>query len=322
MPMGVLYHMRPLRTVFSRESCDTSDPFSFSSHSRHQPRNSGINTTRRTQRQHSQAERALARIPTLTMAAAPTLPFVVLRAHKPYSVDDIVSAAEQDASLPGRSSPSLTSTNTPRSGTGNDVYSAHEIPGATGVTTPSPAIHTRTIHPQVHYIFEDDPQEMDIMASIPRSRCITLDLDPRSGSITNVESFLPNLQVMDVKFVTSQAVMGTSSSSSASLNAPANSTASQAADGRSSTSVSNTAIGIGSSGGNPMALGRTGSSEALPLQSSFTTSAAASRMVRGSSDRSLVNQTMDGDNQGAKGSTREWGLVVEAVEVEENSIER
>jgi len=70
-----------------------------------------------------------------------------------------------------------------------------------------------------------------------------------------------------------------------------------------------------------MMLGRTGSSEALPLQSSFTASAAA-RMVRGSSDRSLVNQAVDGDNQGVKGTTKEWGLVIEAMEMDEISTER
>ena len=270
------------------------------------------------------------------MAAAPTLPFVVLRAHKPYSVDDIVSEVEQNPSFPGRSSPSslnsraplrssipdvssLTSSNTPRSGPNNDTYTTNDIPGSTGATAPSTSspstIHARTIHPQVHYIFENDPLEMDILASIPRSRCITLDLDPRSGFIKNVESFLPNLQVMDVKLVTSQAAMTTSSGSSASL------TATQTADGQGGSSTSNTATGIGPGGGNLMMLGRTGSSEALPLQSSFTASAAA-RMVRGSSDRSLVNQAVDGDNQGVKGTTKEWGLVIEAMEMDEISTER
>ncbi|KAF9352622.1 hypothetical protein BGX34_012061 [Mortierella sp. NVP85] len=271
------------------------------------------------------------------MAAAPTLPFVVLRAHKPYSVDDIVSEAEQNPSFPGRSSPSslnsraplrssipdvssLASSNTPRSGPNNDTYTTNDIPGSTGApSTSSPStIHARTIHPQVHYIFENDPLEMDILASIPRSRCITLDLDPRSGSIKNVESFLPNLQVMDVKLVTSQAAMATSSGSSASL------TATQTADGQGGSSTSNTASGIGPGGGNLMMLGRTGSSEALPLQSSFTASAASAasaRMVGGSSERSLVNQAVDGDNQGIKGTIKEWGLVIEAMEMDEISTE-
>jgi hypothetical protein len=45
-------------------------------------------------------------------------------------------------------------------------------------------------------------------------------------------------------------------------------------------------------------------------------------MVRGSSDRSLVNQAVDGDNQGVKGTTKEWGLVIEAMEMDEISTER
>lgn len=291
------------------------------------------------------------------MAAVPTLPFVVLRAHRPCSVNDIINAQAtepQNASLPGGSSPSSLNHRAPPgsssldesrplattpAGTGTSTSlitpdilrprsesmgggAMNIIPGSTAAmattlpiaTLLSSATHSWTIQPQVHYIFENDPLEMDILGSIPRSRCITLDLDPRSGSIKNVESFLPNLQVMDVKLVTSHAAASTSSSSMASLNTPiVNPVTQQTIDGQN-------AIHTGSGSSHPMTLGRTGSSEAL--QSSFTISTGTSRMVRGSSGRSLLDHATDTDSQTIKGMGKDWGLVIEAVQVEENGVER
>lgn len=125
---------------------------------------------------------------------------------------------------------------------------------------------------------------------------------------------MPNLQVMDVKMVTSQLAPPTSSPLG-SLN-----TLATTADGQSGNNT-NTPPGSGSSHGYPTTLGRTGSSGTLPLQSSITHSTAASKMVRGSSDRSLVNQAADGDSHSIKGMTKDWGIVIEAVEAEEKTME-
>ncbi|KAK3838294.1 MAG: hypothetical protein JOS17DRAFT_729585 [Linnemannia elongata] len=89
-------------------------------------------------------------------------------------------------------------------------------------------VQARTLHPQVHYIFENDPLETEILESVPKSQCITMDFDPRSGVIKNVESYLTQLQVMDVRLVQSfglegqqgQVQGGTLGGSSSSLSPP------------------------------------------------------------------------------------------------------
>ncbi|KAF9968606.1 hypothetical protein BGZ70_001736 [Mortierella alpina] len=92
--------------------------------------------------------------------------------------------------------------------------------GSNNSSSAPSTLQVRTLHPQVHYIFENDPLESDILESVPKSRSITLDFDPRTGTIGNVESFLTHLQVMDVKLVPFQATLPSlsTSSSSTSLN--------------------------------------------------------------------------------------------------------
>ncbi|KAF9924719.1 hypothetical protein FBU30_005358 [Linnemannia zychae] len=73
----------------------------------------------------------------------------------------------------------------------------------TNASLQSSAIQARILHPQVHYIFENDPLEAEILDSIPKSQSIFMDFDPRSGGIKNVESYLTHLQVMDIRLVQS-----------------------------------------------------------------------------------------------------------------------
>ncbi|KAF8943966.1 hypothetical protein BGZ47_004809 [Haplosporangium gracile] len=119
----------------------------------------------------------------------------------------------QHHNLHTTSSTSTTTTTTATTGMSN----------SSGLTPPqllttSPSVQTRILHPQVHYIFENDPLETEILESIPKSQCITMDFDPRSGVIKNVESYLTQLQVIDVRLVQSfgqdgQGALGGSSSS-------------------------------------------------------------------------------------------------------------
>ncbi|KAG0304074.1 hypothetical protein BGZ98_005951 [Dissophora globulifera] len=315
------------------------------------------------------------------MAAVPTLPFVVLNAHRPYSASDIIDAAVAAASStpahnPGHvstggrsSSSSLLSLKAPlrtvTAGAGSSEVapiSTSPLPIASGLvasppispsigskpgTSSSPApvpisslpsslsppsavplseIQTRTLHPQVHYIFENDPLENEILESIPKSRCITLDLDPRSGVIKNVESFLTNLQVMDVKLVPFQAALTTPSLSSSinSLTTAANPQQQQLDDGNKNTGFST------------QALGKAGLSGPSSLQNSISTSTA--KMSRLPSDRNLTNQSGDGDSQSIKSvknddkaaaastptnvsGAKDWTLVIEAVEIDEGDQE-
>ncbi|KAF9345628.1 hypothetical protein BGX26_002932 [Mortierella sp. AD094] len=175
---------------------------------------------------------------------------------------------------------------------------------------------TRTIHPQVHYIFEDDPLESEILESIPKSRYITLDLDPRTGTIKNVESFLTNLQVMDVKLVPFQSALTTSSSTS-SLNPL---TINVSGSGNINAIQINDSDNSGSAGNLNPALGRVGSSGPSSLQSSMTVGGRLS-------ERGLANQS-GGGGESIKNDERmpttpnaagpkDWTLVIEAVEVEE-----
>ncbi|KAF9398714.1 hypothetical protein BGX21_007378 [Mortierella sp. AD011] len=275
------------------------------------------------------------------MAAVPTLPFVVLKAHKPCSASDILDAAaaanpSTDALQPplstvaamnGASSPISPSIS--RTGSMNRIPSMQRLrsdsntlrDSATASGSLALATKTRTIHPQVHYIFEDDPLESEILESIPKSRYITLDLDPRTGTIKNVESFLTNLQVMDVKLMPFQSALTTSSSTS-SLNPF---TVNVSGSGNINGVQTNDSDSSGSAGNLNPAFGKAGSSGPSSLQSSMTVS--ASKMGGRLSERGLANQPGAGgesvkndERTSATANTagsKDWTLVIDAVEVEE-----
>ncbi|KAF8940032.1 hypothetical protein BGZ58_007962 [Dissophora ornata] len=293
------------------------------------------------------------------MTAVPTLPFVVLKAHKPWPHSDNISTTATSqvpnlaltASLPAATSAGLgtgaiassspMSPNILRTGSIGHMPSSPNpanISGSLGTSSPGPSIpsviQTRTLHPQVHYIFENDPLEHDILESIPKSRCITLDLDPRSGSIKNVESFLTDLQVMDVKLVLFQAALTTSSTSSSLNSLAANMTMNN------NNNVSNSVQqqgndGHGGGGSNhTTAMGKVTSPGASSLQ--FSATISTTRMTRHPSERSLVSQIGEGDSQSIKSAksedkvptptnstgAKDWTLVIETVEVDERDQER
>ncbi|KAG0252848.1 hypothetical protein BG011_006713 [Mortierella polycephala] len=303
------------------------------------------------------------------MATAPTLPFVVLKAHKPSSANDIITAgigqSSSSSSLsPPRPTPlDFSLTSTPPSSTAAGTTAASNTSGsqlpdtiinnapaqqaswpsthsrnnsltapatttnttttAFGTPLESTTIQTRTLHPQVHYIFEDDPLEAEILESIPRSRCITLDLDPRLGTVKNVESFVSHLQVMDVKLVPFQPAPPGSSSSSLSLNSPAgNNSANDGQIGSATTITRPTVV-------------RTASPGSSSIQSIMSTSTKLKRQpsenklgnlmdVGGSGSGGGVNSETDGqdlrkaDASSIGTAAKDWMLVIEAVESDEN----
>ncbi|KAF9200921.1 hypothetical protein BGZ49_008852 [Haplosporangium sp. Z 27] len=297
------------------------------------------------------------------MAAVPTLPFVVVKAHKPYSASDILDTATTTTSPPttltaitaaqssnfsnlqgqtvqannpslptATGSSSSISPNTSRTGSMNQIVSTqrHNSDSSTPrdsapqlPQTYPPSIHTRTIHPQVHYIFEDDPLESEILESIPKSRCITLDLDPRSGTIKNVESFLTNLQVMDIKLVPFQDALTTSSTSS--LNSMANNATVQ---------INESDIAAG--GGNQnTGLTKVNSSGPSSLQLSMATS--TSRTGGRLSEKGPANQSGGGESDIQKsvkndersptvlnsaGPPKDWTLIIDAMEIEDKDQDR
>ncbi|KAF9914538.1 hypothetical protein BX616_008099 [Lobosporangium transversale] len=291
------------------------------------------------------------------MTAVPTLPFVLLKAHKPYSTSDIVAlnaAAATSAPLTsatmtatGRSSSSHSlmdsrpvlrsaSTTDARASPGLGIeaaptssISSSTAPATVKATDPSTdsnpisslssVIQTRAIHPQVHYIFEDDPLESDILESIPKSRSITLDLDPKSGTISNVESFMTHLQIMDIKLVPLQTTLtnatttvmttttnAATSASSASLNSlgviPSAGNTDTGSEGShnniahtqvfamtdTTSSINNTNNGSPLAAAAAAALYRTDSYGASSNQSSMTMS--STKMARKTSERSLMGQ--------------------------------
>ncbi|KAF9437500.1 hypothetical protein BGZ76_000496 [Entomortierella beljakovae] len=307
------------------------------------------------------------------MSGVPALPTVVVKAHKPYSPDDILDAAvttssttttsptsaaliaaqytslQQGQSQPHRSfstdsvpfvlSPLSTTTtagigasspispNVTRSGSSSQNVSSPKPSNDSNTskdpisTTPVPSmIRTRTIHPQVHYIFEDDPLENEILDSIPKSRCITLDLDPKSGAIKNVESFLTDLQIMDIKLTPTQPSLPTTSSSSSSLNSLMNNTGGNTNTGQTNDHENNGA-------NNPnlnLATRRVGSSGPSSLQSSMTTS--ISKLSRGAAHQTSGGGGENDTQKNAKSeekhpsstvNVKDWTLVIDALEVED-----
>ncbi|KAI7819184.1 hypothetical protein BC939DRAFT_461019 [Gamsiella multidivaricata] len=220
------------------------------------------------------------------------------------------------------SSSTTTNTATPSTTAGAAATKSASLssPPSSSSSTATSTIQTRTLHPQVHYIFENDPLETEILESIPKSRCITLDLDPRSGSIKNVESFLMDLQVMDVKLVPFQAALATTtistttiattstttaSSSSSSLNSPNTTLTTNNNNNNNNALIQQLTKNDGQS--NPTPLGRPGhhrtdSSGASSLQSS-----------------SIVTNPIStpGTGPGTVLGAKDWTLVIEAVEVDE-----
>ncbi|KAF9149048.1 hypothetical protein BG015_009186 [Linnemannia schmuckeri] len=154
--------------------------------------------------------------------------------------------------------------------------------------TASSSVQTRTLHPHIHYIFESDPLETEILESIPKSQCITMDFDPRSGVVKNVESYLTQLQVMDVRLVQSfgQEGQGALGGPSSSLSPP-------------SASASGTGMGTGS-GGVDAGVG------------AVSTSSSASSLK-------ATTTTTTGTGGGATTATvasKDWTLVIDAVELD------
>ncbi|KAF9976220.1 hypothetical protein BGZ75_000287 [Mortierella antarctica] len=236
---------------------------------------------------------------------------------------DSVAAAMMSSTIPPPPpSSSSSSLSGPAAATAVRAISS---PSSNSSSSAPSTLQVRTLHPQVHYIFENDPLETEILESVPKSRSITLDFDPRTGSIRNVESFLTDLQVMEVKLVPFQATLPalSTSSSSTSLNSIMggihNSTSTNTVGGESQQQQqqqqhrSTTAP----------TLGRTNSSGASSIHSSMTTS--ATKMTRRPSERSLGNHAGTGGEGEDKtqagvaaggGAGKDWTLVINAVEVD------
>ncbi|KAF9290934.1 hypothetical protein BGZ68_005674 [Mortierella alpina] len=247
------------------------------------------------------------------------------------------SSVNHTHSLPGSSSTraradsaatAMVSSTLPTPSSGPALGGATSSPPAGGNSSSSNSsgpstLQIRTLHPQVHYIFENDPLETEILESVPKSQSITLDFDPRTGTIKNVESFLTHLQVMDVKLVPFQATLPalSTSSSATSLNSMmggVNHNSVNVAGGDSQQQPHRSATAP--------TLGRTNSSGASSINSSMTTS--ATKMTRRPSERSLGNHTGtggEGDDKtqaaaagggGGGGAGKDWTLVINAVEVD------
>ncbi|KAG0268345.1 hypothetical protein DFQ27_006968 [Actinomortierella ambigua] len=74
-------------------------------------------------------------------------------------------------------------------------------PAAAGAAAAG-AIQTRTIHPQVHYVFaDDDPQASNLLSQLPKARTISLHLDPATGRISGVDSFIPEFQITNIRAI-------------------------------------------------------------------------------------------------------------------------
>ncbi|KAF9586156.1 hypothetical protein BGW38_009153 [Lunasporangiospora selenospora] len=259
------------------------------------------------------------------MTTVPSLPFVVLNAHKPSSIQDLISGTDPsestdvppasssrtalgagEATSPSsRQSPSTTAR--PGSTSSTAMTTAAAVPTTAGPVPssglPANLIQTRTTHPQVHYLFENDPLEAEIMDSIPRSRCITLDLDPKTGAIKNVESFLPNLQVMDIRLESHMGSTPTQQfSSPSSMSSPPSSSSTPTVSTGGSTGAVGSA-GTTSTSMRPKLPSRSGSSSSatdVPWATNTTGArpSSSSSSVALSRSNSLRNQTIVGSLSG------------------------
>ncbi|GJJ70828.1 hypothetical protein EMPS_03178 [Entomortierella parvispora] len=274
------------------------------------------------------------------MSSLPVLPFVVLRAHKPGTAEDILaqqgplqsesmetptfaitpSSASTTAKGSLRKSPTSLSTGEASGGSTKDT--------STGKASTPTIFQTRTLHPQVHYLFENDPLEAEILDSIPKSRCITLDLDPRSGMISHVESYLAELQVMDVRWESLSLAQQLSPSPSLSSSSPHTEAVSTLADSTSSPSSVRTVSSVVM---NSTSLSRRPSDRSLkaPLSSLFSESSGTSANTGGGSSsqdgkptaspsRSPSGATLSPGTEEASGGVnhKDLSLVIYAVEMD------
>ncbi|KFH64164.1 hypothetical protein MVEG_09989 [Podila verticillata NRRL 6337] len=213
------------------------------------------------------------------MSGIPSLPYVVLKCHKPLLTSEILAQ--------GHDSP-------------DNAYQTNHT-GALGSTVGSPTdpqTHTRTIHPKIHYIFDNDPLEAEILENVPKSRCITLDLDPKSGVVTNVESFLTGLQVMDVKLVSSSSTALSTSTPSSTVFSPSANAIEEATDAKGTTkdnSPSSFELG----------------SKDLARAKVTASSSSIDKTGLGKSDEGV----------GTSSPSKSWTLMIDAVEVDDRNHE-
>lgn len=212
------------------------------------------------------------------MSGIPSLPYVVLKCHKPLLASDILSQSHDSPD--------------------NAHQTRHTSTGsAVGSPNLQTAVHTRTIHPMIHYIFDNDPLEAAILENVPKSRCITLDLDPKSGMVTNVESFLTELQVMEVKLVSTSSAVSTSTPSS-DIFSPSVNAIEEATDGRGTTKA-----------GSPSYI-ESGSKDLA--RTKVTASSSSIDKGLGKSDEGV----------GTASPSKNWTLMIDAVEVDDRNHER
>ncbi|KAG0238350.1 hypothetical protein BGW42_005583 [Actinomortierella wolfii] len=98
--------------------------------------------------------------------------------------------------------PSIASSMAALAATSSSPSNADRMSSPSSPLPPLAAIQTRTIHPQVHYVFaDDDPQASSLLSQLPKQRTISLHLDPATGLITNVDSFIPEFQITSIQAV-------------------------------------------------------------------------------------------------------------------------
>ncbi|KAG0245232.1 hypothetical protein BGW41_002701 [Actinomortierella wolfii] len=98
--------------------------------------------------------------------------------------------------------PSIASSMAALAATSSSPSNADLMSSSSSPLPPLAAIQTRTIHPQVHYVFaDDDPQASSLLSQLPKQRTISLHLDPTTGLITNVDSFIPEFQITSIQAV-------------------------------------------------------------------------------------------------------------------------
>ncbi|KAG0043695.1 hypothetical protein BGZ83_011127 [Gryganskiella cystojenkinii] len=311
----------------------------------------------------------------------PTLPFVVLRAHKPGSAEDIQaqrvvappsmkyesdsrtspfqpSSAVAPSSKPSslkKSSSALSSGASIKTVSSGSSDAAKQTPvtkaSTLGSISPSPSPstvvyhQTRTLTSHVHYLFENDPLEAEILESIPKSRCITLDLDPQSGMISHVESYMPELQVMDVHWE-SLSFLPSSGPGQTELTPsqkrPSSSLSSSSSSASVSASLPATAVAASNSG----SLTRSSTSSSVVMNSSSLPRRPSERNLRGQQQQqpgedkvnslvtprspsapvlSSVSPTVEGEataittsGGGAVAGHKDLTLVIEVVEMDES----
>lgn len=218
------------------------------------------------------------------MSGTPSLPYVVLKCHKPLLTSEILAQGHVPL----------------------DIAHQANHTGALGSTVGSPTdpqTHIRTIHPKIHYIFDNDPLEAEILEKVPKSRCITLDLDPKSGVVTNVESFLTGLQVMDVKLVSSSSAALSTSTPSSAVFPPSAIAIEEATDAKGTAK--------GTTKASPPSSFELGSKDLVRAKVTASTS---------SIDKAGLGKSDEGVGTSSPG--KNWTLMIDAVEVDDRNHER